>query len=125
MKKLLIILGLVSIGFTSVPKCSSDDARDVVAQILNEVKTDPSNLYAALIPKYKNIEGIRTTRYDKEINLRKCRATANFENDFSAIIEYDVYITEDKPEDFYVEISQESLQAIIQQSLMQRIMNKK
>jgi hypothetical protein len=125
MKKLLIVLGFISLGFASVPKCSSDDAREVVAQILNEVKTDPTNLYAALIPKYKNIEGIRTTKYDKEISLRKCRATANFENDFSAIIEYDVYVTEDKPEDFYVEISQESLQAIIQQSLMQRIMNKK
>lgn len=110
--------------FVSTPKCSSDEVKTLVQDIYSNMINNNDNIllqaYMAKAPKYiDSLNSIRTVSFDENVNLRECKAVANFENGSSADIEYSVQIS-DNNEEFYVELKKDFLQQIMMQSIMSK-----
>jgi hypothetical protein len=116
---------------TDAPKCSDKEVTDLVKNIysdwVNNAEQSQNPMLAMFLNNLpKNITDIssaRATSYDKEIKLRTCKADITFDNNATTSLMYTVQITEEDSENFYVELNSDSLEGIMQQSMMSNIYN--
>ena len=117
---------------TQAPKCSDNEVKELVKNIYAEwvFNLEASDnpmlaMFLSSLPKgIDTLDSARATSYDKEIKLRKCKADVTFDNNTNATLMYTVQINEEESDNFYVELDSDSLEAIMQQSMMSNIYNK-
>jgi hypothetical protein len=113
------------------PKCSDSDVKDLIKEIyqdsLQELSANPmSALFIGGLPKkIVSISSVRPVAYDKTVHLRTCKAEAKFDNNQTTDIEYTVQITEDNPDEFYVELDTSFMEGLVQSSMMQEMLGDK
>jgi hypothetical protein len=130
-KSLLIAastLFLLSGCFKSeAPKCSNPDVKELVKNLYgdsleNLSKNPMSALFIDALPKkIVKLNATRPIAYDEKINMRRCKAEALFDNNIKADISYTVQLSEEKSDQFYVELDTSFMEGLVQQSMMQGI----
>jgi len=113
--------------FNSTPKCSDDNVQSLVKDIyINMLENAKDNIllnvYMSKAPQsISSLSSIRAISFDKEVNLRECKAVANFDDDSNLDLEYSVQIAEDG-NDFYVEFKEDFVEKLMTQSIMSNMM---
>jgi len=116
---------------SEAPKCSDPAVKSLVKNLyqdsLQKLQTNPmAVIFIAALPKeIQSITAVRPVAYDEKVNLRSCKAEAHFDNNVTANIEYTVQLSEENPEEFYVELDTTFMEGLMQQSMMQGIFDKK
>ena len=116
---------------TDTPKCSDAEVTGLVQEIytgwVKNVENAQNPMLAMFLKnlpqKITDISSARATSYEKEIKLRTCKADIDFENNTTSTLVYTVQITEEDKENFYVELDSDSLETIMQQSMMSNFYN--
>jgi len=109
------------------PKCSNPAVKALVKDLYQEsVKELENNPMAAIfmttLPKeISSVSTVRAVAYDEKVNLRHCKAQAHFDNNISTNISYTVQLSEENPEEFYVELDTTFMEGLMQQSMMQEM----
>lgn len=111
------------------PKCSDDDVKETLQGIYSDLIAKSQNNFMAMflqaLPKeIDSFSSIRPVAYDEKVKIRTCKADVTFENNQTASIEYTVQLNEEENEEFYVELKTDFLEALVQQSIMQQMLNK-
>jgi len=116
---------------SEAPKCSDPAVKKLVKDLYQESVQELANnpmaaIFMTSLPKeITSISAVRPVAYDEKVNLRSCKAEAHFDNNISANIKYTVQLSEENPEEFYVELDTTFMEGLMQQSMMQGIFDKK
>ncbi len=128
---LVLVLVMMSGCFQKeVPKCSDDNVKNVLSEIYGNWSQNINNsdnpvliMFKGAIPNsIVSFSSPRTLGFDKEIQLRTCKMDVTFDNNQSNTLQYTVQLDEEDNENFYVEISEDSLESIAQESMMKHMM---
>ena len=112
------------------PKCSDPAVKGLVKNLYQDSLKQLSNnpmaiIFMGALPKeIVSITAVRPVAYDEKVHLRSCKAEARFDNNATANIEYTVQLSEENPEEFYVELDTAFMEGLMQQSMMQGIFDK-
>jgi hypothetical protein len=112
---------------SEAPKCSDPAVKGLVKNLYqNSVKELSNNpmtaIFIAALPKeIRSFSAVRPVAYDEKVKLRSCKAEAHFDGNVTANIEYTVQLSEENPEEFYVELDTAFMEGLVQQSMMQGI----
>ncbi|MEO1938371.1 MAG: hypothetical protein ABGW85_07025 [Sulfurimonas sp.] len=116
---------------SEAPKCSDPAVKglvkDLYTESLQKLSSNPmAAMFMGALPKeIVSISAVRPVAYDEKVNLRSCKAEAHFDNNVTANIEYTVQLSEENPEEFYVELDTAFMEGLMQQSMMQGIFETK
>jgi hypothetical protein len=112
------------------PKCSDPAVKGLVKNLYKESVQELANnpmaaLFVGTLPKeLHSLSAVRPVAYDEKVNLRSCKAEAHFDNNITANIQYTVQLSEENPEEFYVELDTTFMEGLMQQSMLQGIFEK-
>ena len=98
-------------AFASAPKCSDEDSIQLIKKTyenkyLKQFKKNyPERFKKLNFPKsIKSLHNIRTTNYNKNIELRNCIAIVVFKNGMQSNIKYKLQLDETNKDNFYLNI---------------------
>ncbi len=118
---------IVLVFVKKAPKCSDENVvqtvKNIYAGLPEQIKqTNPlAAAFMQNIPKEITIiQDIRPTSYDKEINLRQCKANALLDDNktMEISIVYTVQLSQENNDEYYVELDTSFLEGLMQQSIM-------
>ena len=113
------------------PKCSDPDVKKSVKKLYSDMEKKISQnpmaamlgLFAggSLMPKEMvSLSNTRPIEYDEKIKLRKCKADARFDNNESVTVIYTVQLSEENPDEYYVELSSDFLEPMLKKNMMKK-----
>lgn len=116
--------------FAKAAECGDKDVvslvKNIYVDMIKETANNPlTKIFTSNLPKsIVSLKSARSSKYDKEIYLRSCKAEAQLENGQKVNIEYTVqYLPEEK--DTMVELSSDFLEPLMQQSIMNTFLKDK
>jgi len=112
------------------PKCSDPDVKSSVKKLYGDMKKkiyeNPMSAIFTffsgkkILPqKMVSLSNTRPIAYDENIKLRQCKADARFDNNESVTVIYTVQLSEENPDEYYVELSSDFLEPLMKKNLMQ------
>mgnify|MGYP005845678629 CR=1 FL=1 len=94
---LLLSITLLTGCLGSVPKCSSDESKEILLDLIirDQLETSYELLTDKDLNKYIKVINVKTTDYDKRFKRYSCEAVIRFEGQLDYPVYYESYIDEE------------------------------